>query len=99
MSENHETNLRNEANGSTASFEWRGESFTIPLEYADYPLDYIEAASDGKPVAIQMRALLGPEQWETVRGQNPKGRDLDELEEAIRGAMGLSAGNSEASSA
>ena len=46
-----------------------------------------------------MRALLGAEQWETVRGQNPKGRDLDELEEAIRGAMGLSAGNSEASSA
>ena len=98
MSDN-ETSLRNEANGSTASIDFRGESFTIPLEYADYPLEYIEAASDGKPEAVQMRALLGPEQWETVRGMSPKGRDLDELGEAIRNAAGLSAGNSEASSA
>ena len=98
MSDN-ETNLRNEANGSTATFEWKGESFTVPLEYDDYPLDFIEAVADGRSGPVQMRALLGPEQWATVRGMNPKGRDLNELQEVIQGATGLSEGNSEASSA
>ena len=47
-----ETNLRNEANGLPGSFEFRGESFTIPTEYADYPLSYIEAAVDDIPVPL-----------------------------------------------
>ena len=98
MSDN-ETNLRNEANGSTASFDFRGESFTIPTEYADFPLSYIEAASDLKPLAVQARELLGAEQWATVRAMGLKGGDLDELYKAIEGAMGLTTGNSEASSA
>ena len=99
MSENHETNLRNEANGSTATFEWRGESFTVPLEYDDFPVEFIEAVADGRPGPVQTRALLGPEQWQIVRRMNPKGRDLNELQEVIQGATGLSEGNSEASSA
>ena len=93
-----ETNLRNEANGLPGSFEFRGESFTIPTEYADYPLSYIEAAVDGRPLAIQARELMGREQWTRVRALGLTGRDIDELCQAIEAAMGLSTGNSEASS-
>lgn len=87
-----------EAAGSTATFEFRGESFEVPLEYDDYPLGYIEAASEGQPLAIQAREILGSEQWAKVRAMNLKGRDLSELETAIKGATGLSSGNSKASS-
>ena len=88
-----------ETTGSpTATFEFRGESFDMPLSYDDYPLSYIEAALDGKPLAIQARELLGPEQWARVRGMGLNGRDLEELGEAMQSAAGISSGNSKASS-
>lgn len=95
-----ETARKTEAEGaSTATFEFRGESFTVPLEYDDYSLEFIEAASDGKPLAIQARELLGPEQWSRVRAMGLSGRDLQPLFAAIEGAVGLDSGNSQASSA
>lgn len=92
-----ETALKAEAAGSTATVEFRGESFTIPLEYADYPLSFIEAASDGRAVAVQLRELFGPKQWAMVQGMQLKGRDLDELSDKVEALMGNS-GNSPASS-
>lgn len=88
-----------EANGLPATFEFRGESFEMPLEYEDYPLSYIEAASEAKPLAIQARELLGPEQWARVRAMDLKGRDVTELFDVMQTAAGLSSGNSRASSA
>jgi hypothetical protein len=93
-----ETNLRNEANGTDATFEFRGETFVIPTEYDDLPLSYIEAATDGKPSAIQARELLGPEQWAKVQAMGLKGRDIEGLVDSINKATGITSGNSEASS-
>jgi hypothetical protein len=94
-----ETALQAEAAGPTAEFEFRGEKFTVPLEYADYPVEYIEAAEDGKSLAIQARGLLGPEQWDRVRSMRLKARDLDELSDAISAALGVEPGESTPSSA
>lgn len=88
-----------EANGSTASVEFRGETFSIPLEYADYSLSFIEAAADGAPAVVQVRELLGPEQWTRVRALRLDGAGFDELVAAVQKAEGTDAGNLEASSA
>lgn len=93
-----ETALRNEATGSTATFEFRGEKFTAPLEFEDMPIGYLEAVGDGANMAVQARELLGPEQWVRVRAMNLTGRDLNELRAALEEASGVSAGNSPASS-
>jgi hypothetical protein len=87
-----------EASGKSVTFEFRGESFDMPTEYDDYPLSYIEAVLDGKPLAIQAREILGPEQWAKVRGMGLTGRGLEELGETMQSAAGVSPGNSEASS-
>jgi hypothetical protein len=95
---NPEAALKAEAAGNTADVEFKGETFTIPLEYDDFPLSYIEAAVDGRPLAVQARELLGAEQWERVRALNLTGRGLQELSDAISDAAGLDSGNSPASS-
>lgn len=89
---------KDEATTGTASFKFRGETFTVPLEFADMPLSYIEAASEGAPLAIQARELLGPEQWERVRAMNLTGRGLHELRDALDAVQGTTEGEEEASS-
>lgn len=91
--------LEAEAAGTTAGFTFRGVEFTVPLVYADMPLAYIEAASDGAPLAVQARELLGADQWAKVRGLGLTGSGLDELSDAINAAMGTDEGEDEASSA
>lgn len=88
-----------EATGTHATFTFRDVEFTVPLEYADLPLSYIEAASDGKGLAVQARELLGPAQWAQVRALNLTGSGLDDLSDAINAAMGDDAGEEAASSA
>ena len=88
-----------EATDGPATVEFRGEKFTVPTEYADYPIGVIEAVSDDAPAAIQLRELLGPEQWAKVREICTTGRDLNDLTRAVSEVRGLDAGNSEASSA
>lgn len=88
-----------EATGRTATVNFRGETFTFPVEYADYPLSFIEAVSDGRAAAIQSRELLGPEQWAKVRGMGLHGRDLEALTDALNEAMGTDEGEDTASSA
>lgn len=88
-----------ETQGSTATFTFREVEFTVPLEFDDYPLGFIEAASDGKPLAIQAREILGPEQWAKVHALNLKGRDLKPLFDALDEALGTDAGEDTPSSA
>jgi hypothetical protein len=87
-----------EAAGNTITVKFRGESFVVPTEYVDYPLAFIEAVGDDKPAAIQLRELLGPEQWEKVRAMGCTGRDINELTNLVSDARGIDAGNSPASS-
>lgn len=92
-----ETARKAEATGAPATFEFRGESFEVPTEYNDYPLSFIEAAAEGQTLAIQVRELLGPDQWARIRAMCLKGRDLNDLSDAMTAAAGLSPGNSKAS--
>lgn len=89
---------KDEADGKQVEFEWRGHSFTVSREYADWSIDLVESLEEGKAVGI-VRGALGPQQWQRVKSMNLKVRDLDELSQTIASAMGLgSAGESPASS-
>jgi hypothetical protein len=88
-----------EANGGQGEVEFRGQKFTVPLEYDDYSLDFIEALEDGRTVGI-VRGALGPGQWRIVKAMDLTARDLGPLADSIAEAMGFTdAGNSTASSA
>src|SRR5690349_16978699 len=88
-----------EAQGeTTAKVEFRGETFTVPTEYDDFSIDFVEALEDGRTVGI-VRGALGPAQWRVVKAMDLKARDLAPLAEVIAQAMGFAdAGNSTASS-
>ena len=98
MSDSNNARAAEANDAKTLSVEFRGETFTVPTEYADYPLGFIEAVGDDKPPAIQLRELLGAEQWATVREVASKGSDIEELMRLIGDARGIDAGNSPASS-
>lgn len=89
-----------EASGeSTATVEFRGETFTVPTEYDDFSLDFLEALEDGRTIGI-VRGALGPVQWRVVKAMSLTARDLGPLADKIAEAMGFTnAGNSAASSA
>jgi hypothetical protein len=88
-----------EATASTNTVEFRGETFTVPLERSDWSVDMVESLEEGKAVGT-VRGALGPDQWRTVRAMNLKVRDLAELSDLIARAMGFGdSGESTASSA
>lgn len=88
-----------EANGAkTATVQFRGSTFTIPLEYDDFSVDLIESLEEGKVVGI-IRGALGRQQWAQVRNMQLRIRDLTPLMDEITRAMGFTdAGESQASS-
>lgn len=87
-----------EANGSTNTVEFRGETFTVPLERDDWSVDFVESIEEGKAVGI-VRGALGPDQWRTVKAMSLNMRELGELSELVAKAMGFGdAGESPASS-
>lgn len=90
---------RAEANGhKTATVTFRGFTFTIPLEYDEFPVDLIESLEEGKTVGI-IRGALGPRQWAHVRNMQLRIKELTPLMEEITQAMGFTdAGESPASS-
>ena len=58
-----------EARGeTTATVEFRGETFTIPTEPDDMSIDFVESLEEGKSVGI-VRGALGPAQ---VRLPDPR---------------------------
>lgn len=81
------------------SIEFRGLTLTFTTSYADHPLGFIEAVAAGDDPVIQLRELLGPEQWSRVRSLNLRGSDVNELVKAIDSALGSDAGEDTASSA
>lgn len=88
-----------EADGSTAEFTFRDQTFTVPLVKAEWSVDLLESLEEGKAVG-SVRGALGPNQWRMVRGMNLNIRELGELSELIAKAMGFGdVGESEASSA
>lgn len=92
------TPLKDEAQGKTASVEFRGQTFEVPRDYDDWSVDLVESLEEGKTVGI-VRGALGPSQWRTVRAMDLKVRDLAELANGIASALGFaSAGESAASS-
>ena len=89
---------KSEAKGTTAVVKWRGHEFEVPREYDDWSVDLTESIEEGKSVGI-VRGALGPRQWQIVKSQNLKNRDLGELANAISAALGFgSTGESAASS-
>lgn len=83
----------------TATFKWRGHTFTVNRYQDDWTLDLLESIEEGKSVGI-VRGALGPVQWQTVKAMQLKVRDLNDLSGALVKALGFdNAGNSSASSA
>lgn len=91
-----ETARKSEAVGEVGKVEFRGKTFTVPLEYDDFSVDFLEALEDGKTIGI-VRGALGPQQWHSVKAMGLTARDLVPLADGIADAMGFTAGNSEAS--
>lgn len=88
-----------EARGeTTATLEFRGETFTISTEQDDWSVDFIEAMEDGKIIGM-VRGALGPAQWRTVQGMRLTLKELRPFADDIARAMGFGdAGESAASS-
>jgi hypothetical protein len=81
-----------------AAVEWRGHTFTVDRNYDDWTVDFLESIEEGKAVGI-VRGALGPQQWQAVKAMQLKVRDLNELANAVAGALGFgSTGESPASS-
>lgn len=95
---NTEASRLNEATSSTASFEFRGEKFTVSLNRDEWTLDFLESMEEDKAAGI-IRGALGPDQWRLVRSMDLKVKDAEELTDLIAKAMGFGGvGESEASS-
>jgi hypothetical protein len=88
-----------EAHGeTTATVEFRGETFVVSTEMDDMSVDFLESLEEGKTIGM-IRGALGSAQWRTVRAMDLKARDLVPLSDAIAAAMGFGeAGESTASS-
>jgi hypothetical protein len=87
-----------EATGQPASFEFRGEAFTVSRDRDEWTLDFLESLEEGKSVGI-IRGALGPAQWRIVKSMGIKVKDANELSDLIAKAMGFAdVGESEASS-
>jgi hypothetical protein len=95
----NDTRKAEAAGDKIATVEFRDHTFTVPREYDDMTVDFIESLEEGKTVGI-VRGALGPAQWRTVKGMSLKMSDLAELADNIAEAMGFSggAGESKASS-
>lgn len=87
-----------EAAGEFGKVEFRGHTFTVPLEHDDFTVDFLESVEEGKTIGI-VRGALGPQQWRTVKAMGLTARELSPLVDGIAEAMGFTAGNSEASTA
>lgn len=72
----------------TVPVKWRGNDFTIPTEYDEWTVDFLESLEEGKSVGI-VRGALGPQQWAVVKQMNLKVGELGDLASAITAALGF----------
>jgi len=83
---------------TTATVEFNGDTFTVPRNYDDWTVDFLESIEEGKVIGI-VRGALGPAQWGRVRRMNLTMKQLQPFADDIATAMGFgSSGESPASS-
>lgn len=70
------------------SVEWRGQTFTLPASYEDWPIDAALALEDGRWARFLV-ALLGETDFERAKRLGGKIRDLLDLTDVVLEAFGL----------
>ncbi len=78
---------RVEALEEAVQFEYDGRTYEI-RPTAEWSLDTIEAAEDGKAVTF-VRNLLGADQWAAFKAKPRTAADLEALSKAMAEAAGL----------
>ncbi|MEU9258977.1 hypothetical protein AB0D68_10870 [Streptomyces sp. NPDC048212] len=73
----------------TATFEYKGISFTVASDPLDQPFEV--ALAESEPEVIE--AVLGPDQWLEFRKTRPTMRQFGEFSELVLSACGYEAGN------
>lgn len=63
----------------TASFEYKGHTFTVPIDRLDVPMDVFYAETDYEIVEI----MVGPDQWAQFRATRPTIRDFQAFSELV----------------
>lgn len=102
MSENTEPEATSdprvdEAKGvKDVSIKFKGETFTVPRDYGDWPYVYTLEVEAGH-YARAFQALLG-DQFDKFVSLNPTNNDLGDFDEALAKAIGVEQGESQASS-
>lgn len=86
-----------EATGQPLVVEWKGEKYTIPRDYVDWPFEYKLGIEQGRS-ATAYAALLGDEQFTKFRATQPTISDFMEFDRLVGEALGVAAGESQASS-
>lgn len=79
---------QDEAANRPGTFEFRGLTFTVPLEREEWSIDFLESLEEGKSAGI-VRGAVGPDGWRMVKTLDLKVRDLNELADLIAKAMGF----------
>ncbi len=82
--------VENEALESEVSFEYDGVQYTVPPA-KKWPLDAVEAQEDGKMLGF-LKALLGADQYSTLRKTTTTLADLDTFITALFEALDVDAG-------
>ncbi|CAM3038531.1 hypothetical protein [Skermania piniformis] len=81
--------IRGEAEGiETVTVEFDGESYTIPADPADWPINATEAFENGRAVTA-IRMLLAPDEWIKVQRKQYRNRQFRELFDALARAGGF----------
>jgi hypothetical protein len=63
----------------TASFEYKGHTFTVPTDRLDVPMEVVFAETEYEIVEI----LVGPDQWTEFRATRPTIRDFQTFAELV----------------
>jgi len=84
--------IKTEAQAAEVTFEFRGETFTLPPSLNEADGDVLEFYEDDKPISA-LKALLGADQFARYkRVLRPKVKDHVEFIEAAFAALGTSSG-------
>ena len=82
--------VKNEVKDEPTTFEYDGNDYTIPPA-KKWPLDAVEAQEDGKMIGF-IKALLGEDQYKTLRKSANDLSQLDEFVGAMFDSMGVDTG-------
>lgn len=77
-----------EATGSLIAFDYEGVSYEISPA-SEWTIEALEAFEDDRIVAF-LREILGAEQFQTFKRQNPRVSDIPDFVTVLQGALGIS---------